>query len=101
MADHTETILRAARYIEDHLGEQLHLDDIAAAAYCSPYHFHRLFKRIVGATPGEYVRSRRLTEAADALRTTDKRIVDVAMDYGFESQAAFTAATSPRMTAVV
>jgi AraC family transcriptional regulator len=85
-------IMRATRYIEENLGSELHLDEIADAAYCSPYHFHRLFKRIVGATPGDYIRSRRLTEAAKELRGSRRRIIDVAMEYGFESQAAFTAA---------
>ncbi|MBN1411658.1 MAG: AraC family transcriptional regulator [Spirochaetales bacterium] len=91
MTDYYEGIvLRAVDYIEKHLREEIHLDDIAAAAYCAPYHFHRIFKRIVGNTPGNYIRERRLTEAARELKESDRRILEIAIDYGFESQISFT-----------
>ncbi len=85
-------ISRALEYIEEHLRDELHLDDVAAAAFCSPYHFHRLFRQVVGDTPGNYIRKRRLTEAARDLKRSDRRILDIAMEYGFESQAAFASA---------
>jgi AraC family transcriptional regulator len=88
--DNTEMVLRATEYIEQNLKDEIYLDDIADAAYCSPYHFHRLFKQIVGDTPGNYIRKRRLTEAARELKESDRRILDIAVEYGFESQAAFS-----------
>lgn len=88
--DYTEMILRAIEYIEQNLKNEMHLDDIADAAYCSSFHFHRLFKQVVGDTPGNYIRKRRLTEAARELKDSDKRILDIAIEYGFESQASFS-----------
>ena len=90
MSAHTEMIFRALEYIEQNLRDMICLDDIADAAYCSPYHFHRLFKQIVGDTPGNYIRKRRLTEAGIELKKTDKRILDIAIEHGFESQSAFS-----------
>ena len=49
LTDHTEMILRVTQYIEGRLGEPLHLDDIAAAAYRSPYDFPRVSKRMPGS----------------------------------------------------
>jgi AraC family transcriptional regulator len=92
MSDHTDMILRAIEYVEQNLTSELRLDDIADAAYCSPFYFHRLFKQIVGETPGSYIRRRRLTEAAKELKESDKRILEIAVEYGFDSQAAFTQA---------
>ena len=88
--------MRAVEYIESHLKEEIHLDDIAAAAFCSPYHFHRIFKQITGETPGNYIRERRLTEAAKELRGSDRRILDIAIEYGFESQISFTSSFKKR-----
>jgi AraC family transcriptional regulator len=90
MSDHTEMVFRAIEYIEQNLRYTICLDDIADAAYCSSYHFHRLFKQIVGDTPGNYIRKRRLTEAGRELKKTDKRILDIAIEHGFESQSAFS-----------
>jgi len=83
-------ITQEVDYIEQNLKGNMCLDNIANAAYCSPYHFHRIFKRIVGDTPGNYIRKRRLAEAAKELKESRKGILEIAMDYGFESQAAFT-----------
>ncbi len=96
MSGHEEMVMRAVEYIEAHLKEDIHLDDIAAAAYCSPYHFHRVFKQITGETPGNYIRERRLTEAAKELCESDRRILDIAIEYGFESQISFTSSFKKR-----
>ncbi len=90
LTDHTEMIQRAIEYIEKNLKGDISLDKIADAAYCSPFHFHRLFKEFVGDTPGNYIRKRRLTEAAKELKTQTKSILEIAIEYGYNSQAAFT-----------
>jgi AraC family transcriptional regulator len=81
---------KALRHIEAHLREDLNLEDIAAVANYSPWHFHRLFYSSTGTTVGEYVRKRRLSEASKELVQSDKPIKQIAADYRFESQAAFT-----------
>jgi len=81
---------KALNYIELHLREKLHLEDIAEVANYSPWHFHRLFVATTGITVGEYIRKRRLSEASRELAYTNKPIKQLASDYQFESQAAFT-----------
>lgn len=90
--EHLRQIQRAIDYIEDHLDEDLSTDSIAKVAGFSKWHFQMVFSSAVGDTLKEYVRKRKLTAAVIALGTTDKRILDIALDAGFESQEAFTRA---------
>lgn len=70
MSAFTRQLLSAGQYIEDHLGDDIGLADIARHVRVSPYHFHRIFRAFVGDSPMEFVRKRRLTEAALALTST-------------------------------
>jgi AraC family transcriptional regulator len=89
--DHLEQIQRAVDYIEDHLQDDLEVDSIAKVAGFSRWHFQTVFSAAVGDSLKEYIRTRRLTKAMSEL-ATDKRILDIAMDAGFESQEAFSRA---------
>lgn len=82
----------AMDYIEAHLDTPLPLDRVAAAAGLTRYHLHRLFQAHYGEGLKAYICKRRLTWAAARLRSSDVRILDLALDCGFESQAAFTRA---------
>ena len=85
-----ETVLD---YIENHLMDgKLRLEDIAAHLNYSKYHLHRMFVRVAGITPHDYVMRRQLTEAARLLVFSEKPILDIALSCGYESQQAFTAA---------
>lgn len=81
---------KALSYIEVHLKEEMLLEDIATVANYSAWHFHRVFYAIIGLTVGEYIRKRRLSEASHALLHSPAPILQIARDYCFESQAAFT-----------
>jgi AraC family transcriptional regulator len=83
-------VQRALDYIEEHLQHDITLKDIADHVGYSLYHFHRMFHAITNETLMEYLRKRRLTSAAYALVHTDTRILDIAVDHQYESQAAFT-----------
>ncbi len=84
---------RALAWIEPRLDEPLTLEAIAAEAGLSPYHFSRLFTARMGRSVMAHVRGRRLIRAARRLRTEPRlKLVDLALDSGFESQAAFTRA---------
>lgn len=83
-------IEKALRYIEAHLTQKLCLEDIAEAANYSPWHFHRLFFACYGITVGEYIRKRRMSEASRELAFSDRPIKQIAAEYQFESQAAFS-----------
>lgn len=86
-----EAIQKSVDYIETHTTEEIRIETLAEIAGLSPYYFQRLFKRLIKKTVFEYVRLRRLAQSAQALND-DKRIVDVAVEYGFSSHANFTRA---------
>ena len=76
---------KAIDYIEDHLTESIDYETVAAQSFSSVYHFQRVFSILCGYTLGEYIRYRRLTLAGIELSTTDSRVIDIALKYGFES----------------
>jgi len=84
--------LKAINYIEGHLNDEVGLADVSRAACYSHYHFLRIFHALTGQTAGTYIRRRRLTKAAEALLKNKTRIIEIAQDSGFESQAAFSRA---------
>lgn len=80
-------------YIEDQLTSALTLVDLARRTGFSPYHFHRMFLAMVGEPVMEYIRQRRLTRAAyELVNRPQLRILDVAVEYQFQSQEVFTRA---------
>ncbi len=81
-------------YIETRLREPVTLRQLADAAGYSPWHAARLFKEATGMTPFDYIRSRRLTKAALQLRDDGGRVLDVALDFLFDSHEGFTRAFS-------
>ncbi len=89
---YSDAVSRAIRYIEERLTEELPMEEVAAAAGYSAYHFHRLFQYAARCSVADYIRKRRLTHAAYELFHTDRRIVEIAVRYRFESQEAFTRA---------
>ncbi len=86
-----EGILSALDYIEAHLTEELDVHHIAARAYVSAFHFQRLFSAMCGVSLGEYIRRRRLTQAAQELLRGAK-VIDTAIKYGYDSPDSFARA---------
>ncbi len=78
-------------YIEDHLKEDLTAEALARIAGFSPYHYYRVFHASVGIPVMEYIRCRRLAHAVVEL-AQGKRIIDIALDYGFETHNGFSKA---------
>ncbi len=81
----------AVDYLEDRLNGRADLDQAARCAGFSRWHFMRLFQAAAGLPVAEYVRRRRLSRAAEALEA-GRPVLEVALDWGYESQAAFTRA---------
>ena len=79
-------------YIETVLDVEIDEKKISSLSGYSYPMFSRLFSMLTETTLSEYIRSRRLTEAAIDLRDTDEKIIDIAMKYGYESPDAFGAA---------
>ena len=93
--EHLEAVTAVGRmqeYIEGHLRDKITLKQLAGAAGYSPWHTERVFKEITGRTLFSYIRSLRLTRAALALRDNDCKIIDVALDFVFDSHEGFTRA---------
>lgn len=82
----------AIDYIEDNLAGETDLKVMADKACCSVFHFQRMFFAILGLTPAEYVRRRKLTLAARDITSSDARIIDIAVKYGYNSPVSFARA---------
>ena len=83
-------IQRARVLIEDCYLEDLSLEELAAEACLSPYHFHRSFREVYGVTPHQHVQRLRLREAARFLKQTDLPIASVCAKSGFSSVPSFS-----------
>jgi len=83
---------RMQEYIEAHLGDTITMAALAQAARYSHWHAARLFREVTGKSPFEYVRLRRLSAAAETLRNSSRKVVDVAFDFVFDSHEGFTRA---------
>ena len=79
-------------WLEGHLDQPLSLDNVAAKAGYSKWHLQRMFKDVTGQAIGAYIRARRLSKSAVALRLTARPILDIALQYRFDSQQTFTRA---------
>jgi len=79
-------------WLESHLDQPLALDNVAAKAGYSKWHLQRMFKDVTGHAIGAYIRARRLSKSAVALRLTARPILDIALQYRFDSQQTFTRA---------
>lgn len=89
-------IQRSIDYIERHLCDDIKLAGIAKQSYFSEFHFNRLFKKAMGTSVMEYVRERRLSEAAMELTEANEKITDIALKYQFSSEESFSRAFKKR-----
>jgi len=90
LQDYKRRVLRVLVHIQQHLDEVLALDHLAGLACFSPYHFHRIFKGMVGETLKEHIRRLRLERAATQLKLTRRQVTYIALDAGYQSHEAFT-----------
>lgn len=82
----------AIDYIERHITEDLTVSRIAGEVNTSAFYFQRGFSMLCGYTVGEYVRMRRLSIAGEELLSSDAKVIDIAMKYGYDSPDSFTRA---------
>lgn len=92
MKTNAECIATLIDLIEEHLSDEISLDELAEAVGYSKYHLHRMFSALIGFPVHQYIQRRRLTEAARRLLFSDDAILDIAVAAGYESQQAFTRA---------
>ena len=86
----TELATQVVDWIDDNLHQPLRIDEIARRAGYSKWHLQRIFLQHKGESLGRYIRHRKLNLAADELCTTDQKVYDICLKYGFDSQQTFT-----------
>ena len=84
-------LLRAKDLVDTRYCEPLDVATLARAARLSPAHFSREFRRAFGATPHQYLLTRRMERAAALLRNTDRSVAEVCFSVGLRSVGSFTA----------
>lgn len=89
--DHITLIQKTIDYIDDNILEEITAEKLAQVSGFSTYHYYKLFRNYVGVSVMEYVTRRRLQYALYEL-TQGKKIIDIAVTYGFETHAGFTKA---------
>ena len=82
----------AIDYIENNLDSDLSYEEAAQIACCSVFYFQRIFSYVAGISLSEYIRRRRMTQAAFELQRTDAKVIDVALKYGYTSPTSFNRA---------
>jgi AraC family transcriptional regulator len=87
-----QAILSTLIYIQSHLESDLALDVLAGRVGFSPYHFHRIFREVIGEPTKEYIRRLRIDRAAYRLKISEETIVRIALDAGFQTHESFTRA---------
>jgi AraC family transcriptional regulator len=80
---------RAVELMHAHLNEELPLEELAAAAYLSPFHFARLFKKLTGLPPHAYLAALRMERARMLLATTDLSVTEIAARVGYANSSHF------------
>jgi len=92
LRDYKLRIQRVLVHIQQHLDEPLRLDQLSAIACFSSFHFHRVFRGMVGESVKEYIRRLRLERAASQLKVGKEPVTRIALDAGYSSHEAFTRA---------
>jgi len=90
--DYRERTVRTLVYIQRHLDEDLTLEDLASVAAFSRFHFHRVFRGLVGESLKEHIRRLRLERAAQKLKHEDAAVTRIALEAGFDAHESFTRA---------
>ncbi|MBD5499873.1 MAG: helix-turn-helix transcriptional regulator [Lachnospiraceae bacterium] len=90
MKDQKEVIKKVVDYIERNLEEEINLDNISKNIGYSKFHLNRVFTEQTGITIYKYLQNRRLTIAAEKLVKTDKSIIQIAYEAGYDTQQSFS-----------
>lgn len=85
-----QRLLPVFRYIDEHLGEEIHNDDLAQLLYLSPKYFCNLFAELTGVPPVAYVNQRRVLRAKERLLLSSEAVKTIAKEVGFSDPLYFT-----------
>ena len=87
-----ERLNQSLDYMEENLSGTISYERAAQIACCSVFHYQRMFSYIAGVPLSEYIRRRRMTEAAFDLQRNGMKVIDAALKYGYESPTSFNRA---------
>lgn len=90
MKDQKDVVKKVIDYIENHLEKEINLDNISENAGYSKFHLNRIFTEYTGITIYQYLQRRRLTVAAEQLVCSDKPIMQIAFEAGYNTQQSFS-----------
>src|SRR2546421_5614452 len=96
-AAQTQAVERAIRAMHTHLQEVLTLEDVASVACLSPSHFNRVFRRLIGIPPGEFLSALRFQAARRLLLTTPLKVTDICLEVGYTGIGSFTSRFTQRV----
>ena len=88
--DYYSNIQRTIDFIASNLKEDIDIFSVVEMSHFSVTHFYRIFQAMVGDSVKNYIQKRRLSNIATDLVTSNKRLIDVAFEYGYNSQEVFT-----------
>lgn len=88
----TNAVQSGIEFMEQHITEDISAEDVANHVHISSFYFQKGFSMLCGYSVTEYIRNRRLALAGGDLATTDIKIIDVAMKYGYDSPDSFAKA---------
>ena len=90
LTTHAQAVERVIQAMHTHLPELLTLEDLASIACLSPFHFNRIFRRLIGIPPGEFLSALRFQMARRLLLTTSLSVTDICFEVGYTSIGSFT-----------
>lgn len=86
------TLQTAVEYMEINMNNSITYEDVAKEVYMSSFHFHRIFSMITGMSVNEYLRNRRLSLAGEEVILSDRKVIDIALNYCYATPESFTKA---------
>ena len=90
--EYHKAVNRAVDYINRHINDSIDLEKLAGIAHISEFHFHRIFRSIIGENVGTYIQRIRLENAAMCLRSSTQSIIGIAEKTGYQSIHSFSKA---------
>ena len=85
MQEQIEAVQRMQDYISKNIYSEITLADLSRASMYSPWYSYRIFKKLLKITPADYIRRLRLSKTALRLRDENVKVIDLALDAGYES----------------
>ena len=89
MIDTKHTLELCLNYIESKINDRISLDDVSAYTGVSKYYLHRIFKSLTDESLMDYIQSRKLAASINELINTDMRVLDIALEYGFDHEQSY------------